>query len=171
MLYRLVQKSSVYSISELQEHAVQCVFFSSLHLLFIQNVSKKGGRRMSRRMASKDPPSTLDTACQMDTCDLKLTFISDSSFFLLSHVTRHNSQIPRYFPFWSFAFVFEPLSLSLPGPRAFRRAAKKVPLKRLQTSSKVASFPTSLFTQFWPHFRAQIWAQSCPEKCLFGVPD
>ena len=116
MLYRLVQKSSVYSISELQEHAVQCVFFTSLHLLFIQKVSKKGGRRMSRRMASKDPPSTLDTACQMHVIENLHSILL--FLFLLFHVPLHIFQIPRYVPFWSFAFVSEPLSLSLPGARA-----------------------------------------------------
>ena len=88
-MYRLVQKSSVYTISELQEYAVQFVFFSSLHLLFIQKVSKKGGRRMSRRMASKDPPSTLDTACQTDTCDLKLSSSLTLPFPTLPHHTPY----------------------------------------------------------------------------------
>ena len=81
MLNRLVQKSSVYSISELQEHAVQFVFFSSLHLLFIQKVSKKGGRRMSRRMASKDPPSTIETACQMEKFTTYILSYSSFSYF------------------------------------------------------------------------------------------
>ena len=131
MLNRLVHTPSVYSVSEPQEHAVQCVVFTSLRLLFIQKISKKGGRRMSRRMASKDPPSTLETACQTHVIE---NFHSILLFlFLLFHVTLHISQIPRYVPFLSFAFVFEPLSLSPPGPRAFRRAAKKAPLTALKS--------------------------------------
>ena len=142
MMYRLVQKSSVYSISELHEHAVQVVFFSSLHLLFIHKVSKKGGRRMSRRMASKDPPSSLDTARQTE--NFTTSILSYSSFSYSSTFLKKS----RYGRFWSFAFALEPLSLSLPGPRAFRRAAKKAPWKTLETGKKSASFPTSLFTQF-----------------------
>ena len=71
--------------------------------------------------------------------------------FLLFHITLHMFQFSkksRYAPLWSFSFVFKPLSLSLPGPRAFRRAAKKARHNTLQTGSKIDSLPTSLFTHF-----------------------
>ena len=165
-MYRLVQKSSVYSISEPQEHAVQFVFFSppytySLFKRFPKRVD--GECHAAWRLRIRRPPSKNGVS------NVPTRRLPSSSSFLLPPFPFFPLLPSQVLALFSFSACFldgqmllNP-SLYLSPGRAHSAGPQKrcaLPLlKVVKTGPNIGSFPGPLLTPCWAPFGRQIRAK------------